>query len=41
MFQAIFSDIDGDGSKAISKDEFIREMTKKNRQYVLPMIIII
>ncbi|XP_022303177.2 calmodulin, striated muscle-like [Crassostrea virginica] len=29
---AIFSDIDGDGSKAISKDEFIREMTKKNRQ---------
>lgn len=29
---AIFSDIDGDGSKSISKDEFIREMTKKNRQ---------
>ncbi|XP_011447406.3 uncharacterized protein LOC128162377 [Crassostrea angulata] len=28
----IFSDIDGDGSKSISKDEFIREMTKKNRQ---------
>lgn len=30
--QTIFSDIDGDGSKSISKDEFIREMTKKNRQ---------
>lgn len=28
----IFCDIDNDGSKSISKDEFIREMTKKNRQ---------
>ncbi|XP_062569985.1 squidulin-like [Saccostrea cucullata] len=29
---SMFSDIDADESKSISKDEFIRQMTKKNRQ---------